>query len=402
MPTAEPGHARSFIWLSGAVAPLDTQDPQPNALPTICTASGQLYGLYCPNNLQTTYGTASIPSANGGAGKTIVIVDAFGYTKAENDLGVYSSTFGLPACTVVSGCLTIVNQNGLTTPLPGNPTGSNQGWELETMLDLEAAHSMAPNAHLVLVQATNNSNTNLYKAVVTGTGMGDIVTDSWGGGEFAGETTEDSTFASNNKPVLFSSGDNGAPAQYPCASPNVTCVGGTTLNVNSNYVRTTETGWSGSGGGCSEYEPSVSWQNPASAPSILSVAHNCGVRAVPDIAADADPNTGIWVYASLYCGASSVCGVGGTSLASPLMAGIFADIMASRTAFSQPQLDNNLNSVIYAAVLRNYAYFFYDVTSGNNGFAAGTGFDLVTGLGVAKGAGMGNRLFGLIYAGPSL
>jgi hypothetical protein len=82
------------------------------------------------------------------------------------------------------------------------------------------------------------------------------------------------------------------------------------------------------------------------------------------------------------------------------MAGLFADIMKARSVFGLPQLDNKINSAIYAAAIRNYTYFFYDVTVGNNGLPAGPDYDLVTGLGVPKGSAMGNRFFGLVYVVP--
>jgi subtilase family serine protease len=360
---------------------------------------------YCPNNFQTVYGVNSIPSGNGGAGRKIAIVDAFHYAGAENDLNLFSALLGLPACTVASGCLTIVGQTGgAPPPTTVPPTLDTKTWELEEMLDLEYAHAMAPNAKLVMVECNSDSGNDLFTGVQTGTALADIVSNSWGGGEDGSETSFDFVFSTNNKPVFFSSGDSGTPAQYPCTSPHVTCVGGTTLNVNTSYVRTTETGWSGSGGGCSAFEPAVFWQNPIPASAVVTVASNCtnGVsptRAVPDIAAAANPATGAAVI-DLGRDSTHYIGVGGTSLACPLMAGLFADIMTARATFGLPQLDNNINLAIYAAAIRNYTYFFYDVTVGNNGLPAGPDYDLVTGLGVPKGSAMGNRFFGLVYVLP--
>src|ERR1039458_2332403 len=354
VPNAAPGHARQYVWNSGEAMPVAAPSASgitPLALPGFCSTPRPLPGsfAYCPNNYQTTYGVNTIPSGNGGAGMTIAIVDAFHYAGAEHDLGFFNSVFGLPACTVASGCLKIVNQTGGSIP----PSGTDKGWEIEEMLDLEYAHAMAPNAKLVMVECNSNSDSDLFTGVETGTALADIVSNSWGGGEGSFETSFDFVFSTNNKPVFFSSGDSGTPAQYPCTSPHVTCVGGTTLNVNTSYVRTTETGWSGSGGGCSAFEPAVFWQNPFPPSPVVAVASACtnGVsptRGVPDIAADADPNRGAAVYDEGNCGVGAVCRVGGTSLACPLMAGLFADIMKARSVFGPPQLDNKINSAIYA------------------------------------------------------
>jgi subtilase family serine protease len=317
----------------------------------------------------------------------VAIVDAYHYAGAASDLAFYSSLMGLPACPVGT-CFNQVNQVG------GPPrAAANSSWETKTMLDLEAVHSIAPNAKILLVEGDNATTGNLNIAVGYAVANADIVSNSYGSSEFSSETTFDVSYA---KPVLYSSGDKGAPGSYPCYSPYATCVGGTTLSVNSSLQRASETGWSGGGGGCSLYEAAVAYQTGF----VGSALAPCTTRAEPDVAADADPNSGLLVYDSNnYPGV--VVLVGGTSLACPLTAGLFADVMAARVSFGQPKF-GEMNSELYAAAARTPgppqvdSYFFYDVTSGNNGNAAGPGYDFVTGLGVSKASDMGNRFFGLV------
>ncbi len=385
------GHFRPYVWVSRQLAKPLTSGP---SLPSFCNVLvGPGKYAFCPNGLQTAYSTTKIVGGGGGAGMVIGIVDAFHYGGADADLSSFSATMGLPQCTIASGCFQQLNQVG------GPPrAGGDSGWELETMLDLEYAHAMAPNAKLVLVEGDDNSFDNLGIAVTTAVGLADVVSNSYGALlEYSGygwyELTQDYLY-DVNKPILFSSGDDSAVdgVQYPCASPYVTCVGGTSLNVNASLQRTSETGWAGSGGGCSTAETSLPYQN------LVGVTVLCGGwRATPDIAADADPNTGAAVLDS---GNGGYFLVGGTSLSCPLTAGILADIDTARVSFGKakfggPYAGISLDPELYNAFTANYPYFYYDVKTGNNGYAAGPGYDLVTGIGVSSGPALANRFFGL-------
>lgn len=378
MPTVPPRHFRSFLWVGEQVTPMN----QPPTKPSSCNKLTNGHYLFCPPSLEIAYGTPSIIGANGGAGLTIGITDAFHYAKAEADLNFFSTDMGLPPCTTQNGCFKQVDQNGGT-----NFCGSNTGWELETMLDIEWAHAMAPNAKIVLVEGCTNNDADLYAAIKTAfTKMGaDIVSNSWGTDEYDGETGDDFNF-NYNKPIFFSSGDDGAPAIYPCTSPYSTCIGGTNLQVNDAFQRVNETGWSGSGGGCSQFEALPGFQGSN---GVTLCSPN---RAAPDISAVADPNTGVAVYDS---GNGGYFRVGGTSASSPILAAVYADVMAARASFGKGKFNGTFNNLIYSAFKANYHYFYYDVVSGNNGFAAGPGFDLVTGIGVPYGTAAGNRFFGL-------
>jgi subtilase family serine protease len=371
------GLNRPHVWVAAFLGANGSASPF--ALPSFCNKPSGPSFVFCPNGIQTAYGINQIIGGNGGAGRTIAIVDAFHYAGAAVDFNKFNTDMGLPACTTGSGCFTQVNQTGGPPSAPGDT-----GWELETMLDIEYAHAMAPNAKILLVEGDSNSFANLIIAETYAAAHADIVSNSYGAGEFAGENGLDASYALG-KPLLFSSGDNGAPTSYPCSSINATCVGGTKLTVNTTtLVRTAETGWSGSGGGCSAFEPVQAYQN-----GLVP----CQSRATPDISADADPNSGVAVWDS---GNGGYFLVGGTSLACPLTAGLFADITTARVAFGQAKF-TFLNKSLYHGAVSNYPYFYFDVLTGSNGFPAGPGFDLVTGLGVSKGAAMANRFFGLIF-----
>ncbi|MGA2724768.1 MAG: S8 family serine peptidase [Bryobacteraceae bacterium] len=324
-----------------------------------------------------------IVGGNGGAGITIAIVDAYAYPYAEANVAQFDSDMGLPACTTGNGCFTSINLSPYD--------GSGSGWDLESMLDLEYAHAMAPNAKLVYVQAYDNYYDSMGAAVGIAAAHADIVSNSWSGGE---DSYYD-FYWNLGKVLLFAAGDGGSwPTQgfvgYPCSALTVTCVGGTSLYINfGTKQRTSEVGWSGSGGGCSGEELMPSWQG----------RNGSGVcapwRASPDIAATADPNAGVWVYIANPYWYPAYYGVGGTSVATPVSAGLFADIDTARVSFGKAKF-TFLDPTIYNAAASNYNYFFYDVTSGDNGYPAGFEFDLVTGLGNSSGPAMANRFFGLI------
>src|SRR6266487_3922673 len=193
-------------------------------------------------------------SLTAGAGKTIAIVDAFDDPTAESDLGVFSSQYGLPACTTANGCFTKVNQTG-----GSSYPRTDSGWALEISLDIQWAHAIAPGAKILLVEATTNSFTNLLIAEDYAKTHAQYVSNSWGTSEFSSESSFDSHFTQPGVSFFASSGDSGLPPIYPSASPRVISVGGTTLHF-SGATFTSETGWSGSGGGCSVYETATSTQ----------------------------------------------------------------------------------------------------------------------------------------------
>ncbi|MGZ4414653.1 MAG: S53 family peptidase, partial [Gaiellaceae bacterium] len=274
--------------------------------------------------------------------------------------------FGLPPCTTANGCFTKVNQTGGTSY-----PRKDAGWALEISLDIQWAHAIAPGATILLVEASSNSFANLLAAEDYARGNAQYVSNSWGGSEFSGESSYDSHFAQSGVSFFVSSGDSGLPAQYPSASPNVISVGGTTLNFSSGTF-TTETGWSGSGGGCSVYETATSAQSSFSEYGQV----NCGGRrSTPDVSLDADPASGVSVYdTTRYQGQAGWFRVGGTSASSPMWAGRSA-VAGATVNSAYVYTTNTTNSITYR-----------DITVGNNGASALTGYDLVTGRGSWIGA----------------
>ena len=316
-----------------------------------------------PASIRAVY---NLPST-GGSG-TVAIVDAFDYATAENDLSVFSQQFGLPACTTANGCFKKVFATG-TKPQ------ANCGWGQEAALDIEWAHAMAPNAKIVLVEAASNSFVDLFNAVdvataqVTTGGVGEV-SMSWSGGEFSTEASNDGHFQNNGVVYFAASGDTGGVNGYPSVSPYVISAGGTTINRNGSGQFTSETAWSGSGGGPSRYENKLSYQN--------NVANTDPTkRSAPDFSFDANPNSGVSVYDSTRCqGASGWLVFGGTSVSSPSLAGIVN--LAGHVTTST----NTVSELGTIYSNRTNTADFRDITSGSAGsFSAGPGYDFVTGVG---------------------
>jgi len=307
---------------------------------------------------------------------TIAIVDAYDAPNITSDLATYNKTFGLqvfPNCsaTVTTSCFQKVNQNGGTLyPL------RNSGWALETSLDVETAHQICQNCKIILVEANSASYNSLMTAVDRARLMGaTVISNSYGSDEFGSETVYDAHFKYPGIAFVFSSGDSGYGATYPAASGLVTAVGGTTLNIDAANTWQSESVWTGSGSGCSAFELKPSFQTDTS----------CARRSIADIAADADPSTGVAVYDSYaYGGSRGWFQVGGTSVSAPIIAGIYGlanNVIPTASA----------NSVLYS----NYSYAtnLHDILAGTNG-SCGTylcqgasGYDGPSGLGSPLGLG---------------
>ena len=294
---------------------------------------------------------------SGGSG-TIVIVGAYDDATIESDLAAFSSAFNLPECTSKNGCF---EKHVMSSKIK-----SDAGWNMETSLDVEWAHAIAPNAKILLVEASTPSGINLVKAVDYAANRKDAtaITMSWGGGEFPEEVSLDSHFESvSGAPFFASSGDNGTGASWPASSPKVIGVGGTHVELAKNGT-VQETAWAGSGGGVSAYEKQPAFQKDFSIPKAG------GMRAIPDVSYDADPASGFPVYRK---GAWHI--VGGTSAGAPQWAAIAA--LGSGVSLQKLYEDKA------SAKANDY---FRDITSGTNGdcvyfCTAHKKYDYVTGLG---------------------
>jgi subtilase family serine protease len=314
-----------------------------------------------PSSLDSAYKL----SATGGSGQTVAVVDAMNDPNAAADLATYRSQFGLPACTVASGCFRQVNQNGATSPLPAN----DSGWAGEESLDIDMVSAVCPLCHIILVEANSPTDADLYAAENQAVTLGArFVSNSWGGGEYSGQTADDANFNHPGVAITASAGDSGTGAQFPATSQYVTAVGGTTLTTASNSRGWNESAWADSGSGCSSFDPKASWQN---------VTTNCPRRAEADVSAVADPNTGVAVYQTF--GATGWVVYGGTSVSAPIIASVYA-------LAGTPGATDHPASYPYA-----HASSLFDVTSGTNGSCgapictAGAGWDGPTGLGTPNG-----------------
>ncbi len=312
-----------------------------------------------PDQIKKVY---NLP-ATGGQG-VIAIITAYDDQKIENDLNVFSKKFGLPECSSKNGCF---KKHALgTAKAPSN-------WSLETSLDVEWAHAIAPNAKIILVSAKTPSGANFLKAIDYARKQPGVVaiSMSWGGAEFSEETTLDDYFKKADAKITFfaSSGDSGNGVNWPAASPYVVAVGGTSLSLNSSGTLQTESAWSGSGGGISAYESEPDCQRNYS----LSKASN--QRAVPDVAYDADPKSGFSVYYSGLKNKGPWFVLGGTSAGAPQWAAIKSLGLSADNAKFYADKASSQNSK-----------YFRDIKSGNNGDCgyyceARKHYDYVTGLG---------------------
>lgn len=316
--------------------------------------------------------------ASAATAQTIAIVDAYDDPKIASDLNAYSKQFGLPLCNSENPCFEKVNQYGSAAgPFPQ----TNAGWALEIALDVEVAHAICPNCKILLVEASSNSLANLAASVNTAAKLGaDEISNSYGGSEFSSELNEAyaGPFNHSGIAVTVSSGDNGYGSfGFPAALSSVITVGGTTLTLGPGNTYGSESVWSGAGSGCSLYVSAPAWQ------SFLTACS--GKRGTADVAADANPSTGAAVYDTVrYQGRSGWFQVGGTSLSSPLVAGVYAlagGLPAESTAASG--LYGHLGD---STVL-------HDITSGSNGTCStimckgAAGYDGPTGVGTPLGIG---------------
>ncbi|WP_327242951.1 carboxypeptidase regulatory-like domain-containing protein [Streptomyces sp. NBC_01320] len=311
-----------------------------------------------PADLQSAY---NLPAA--GSTETVAIVDAYDNPNAEADLAVYRQQYGLPPCTTANGCFKKIDQRGGT-----NYPSPDAGWAAEIALDIDMVSATCPTCKILLVEADDSYLDNLGAAVNQAVAQGaKFVSNSYGGIEDPDETqADDAYFNHPGVAITVSSGDFGYNVSYPAASPYVTAVGGTSLVKDPSTTRGwTEGAWWGAGSGCSAYETKPSFQKDT----------GCARRAVADVSAVADPNTGV----AVYHGGWQV--FGGTSASAPIIASVYA--MAGT-----PATGSAPNSYPYAQPST-----LNDVTSGSNGTCwpayylchAGSGYDGPTGLGTPNG-----------------
>jgi subtilase family serine protease len=315
-----------------------------------------------PDQVKEAYGFSTSPTA--GAGQTVAVVIPYDHPNAEKDLKAFSKQFGLPACTTANRCFKKVDSKG------GKHWPSrDKTWSVEAALDVQWAHAIAPGAKILLVEAKSDRLSDVLRAHDYATRKARYVSNSWGLDEFAGQSRHNSHFDRPGVSIFVASGDDGAgPGPgYPATAPGAIAVGATTLS-GVGTASLSETGWSGSGGGCSQYEPAA--QAQAAYPGYAAMGCS-GRRAAPDVSLVGDPRSGVSVYNS-YKTSRPWTSLGGTSASTPMW--------AARAAASGLVIDADLLYRTPSAIP------FRDITGGSNGLPALYGFDMVTGLGSWTGS----------------
>jgi subtilase family serine protease len=328
---------------------------------------------FTPTQIRHAYGFDLV--SNEGAGQTIAVIDAYDDANIESDLATFSSQFGLPACSSATGCFTKLYATG------AQPAASSQ-WAIETALDVEWAHAIAPQAKIILVEANSYALSDLLVGVDLAVTKGaSVVSMSWTTPEFSGERSDDAHFVASGITFVAASGDSGAGVNYPAASPDVISVGGTSLTLTAEENYESEAAWSGSGGGVSAYEVEPLFQEQFGVPNSSE-----GYRVVPDVSLDANPGTGYAVYNSIpYQGVSGWFQVGGTSAATPEWAAAVAIVNSMRAAAHKAPYSGAAGP-LYPSNTRLDALTFNPVNrpaQPNCRMACRTiaGFDIYTGLG---------------------
>jgi hypothetical protein len=349
-----------------------------------------------PVDLQSAYFPGEAPEAPPSEPQTIALVDAYNDLNAEADLGVYANEFDLPPCTKADGCFQKVGESGgETLPFPRNKAELEafsagtprqkakaeeaEGWALETATDIEVAHAVCRNCHILLVEAGGPEYTELEAGESAAVALqADEISNSWGGPESG---TDEQAFNHPGVAIVAAAGDDGylnwdqyatrgeagSPyfkgADYPASSPHVISVGGTRLSLTAGGAWESESAWNseGAGGsGCSTSLSAQAWQQHVSDWAQVG----CGShRANADVSADADPLTGVNIYDSTpYPQEHELtvlhwAPIGGTSVAAPIIASMIAlEGGAHGVAYPAQTLYSHLGSPL-----------LHDVTTGGNG-----------------------------------
>jgi hypothetical protein len=396
---ALPGEARCFALVRVPAAQAGAPGVRPFAAGAGSGASTGPAGGLTPASLARAYGYE--PSAGAAWGQTVAVVDAYDDPRIETDLATFDGHYGLGECTKADGCLRKLNQEGLERPLP---SVDKSGWSWEISLDVETVRAVCRRCHILLVEAKSPEYKNLAAAARAAVAHGATeLSNSYGGPEGDLGGAEAAAYNAPGVVVTAATGDLGwddwnyllegfappAMPNAPASLPTVVSVGGTTLDLNAAGARSSETVWNDggpddenkappgyvTGGGCSTRFAAEPWQREAAG---YAAAGCSGKRLSADVAADGDPLTGFDVYDDFnFCGTGAQCTevteaiaryggwetFGGTSLASPIIASMYA-LAGGSAGLRYPAL------TLYAHL--GDAAALYDVRQGGNGICDGT------------------------------
>ena len=440
LPLPRPMYSDALLISASTTPPTEAQ----------CFAVGRR--CFTPVSVQNSYNLPPLYAAGDeGQGVTIAIIDSYGSDTIANDLSVYNTQMGLPhmcgepgqACGPGIPNFTQLELQGSPATIAPPPTskgaglqGNKTSWAIEVSLDVETAHTIAPLANILLVTTPNAETLGVQgfpqmmaaEDYVVQNHLATVISQSFGAAEETFGSVQSLLnlryayvdAAQNGVTVLASSGDFGTAnstktpvkkggtlipyptVNWPASDPLVTGVGGTYLCTNpvtgtgvdsadppatcQNNPGVREVGWIDAGGGFSHVFATPAYQVTLPAGSTPIGA----MRGVPDVASQASARTGVLIYTSLPPLGPAWYIVGGTSVASPQWGGLVA-IAAQIAGHGLGQI----NPALYAlASGPNYATYFYDVTTGNNGadaptvpgYPATNGWDPVTGLGTPNAA----------------
>jgi len=325
----------------------------------------QTHEGFSPAQINKAYGVDKLNTT--GADTIIALIDPYDYPNAQADFDIFCNAYNLPMQRLIIHKMT-------------NATGANASfnadWSVEQAIDIQWAHAVAPGAQIMLVQSYSSESKDLFNGIFWAVNNGaDIISMSWGFNAMLWDVLFDSNFLDGNIVFLTGSGDSGSILSYPACSPYVIAVGGTRLILNSDDTRKEETGWTESGGGICNMENAPNYQFAS------KLGTNSNFRQNPDISAVADPETPVSLYSNGWIAA------GGTSVASPIWAGIIAHANEARRNINKPFLStiavlNAIYGINIEVLQNNNLGPFYDVINGSTTtYSALVGYDYVTGIG---------------------
>jgi subtilase family serine protease len=361
-------HWTGHAWIIGT-----TPSAAPSSAPPAISSPGAALAPYMAADLQSAY---RLPSSLLGSRQLIAIVDAYDDPDAASDLAAYRAANKLPACDAAFPCFEKVNQEGQQ----GNYPATDAGWAEEESLDVDMASAICPNCKIILVEANDNTTADLGAAENEAAKLGaNAISNSYAGGEYYNDLSDlGSDWDHPGIAITAAAGDDGFGAQIPAALSTVIAVGGTSLYRDDSARGWAETAWQETGSGCSINVPKPSWQHDPL----------CSHRTVADVSAIADPATPVAIYDTY--GEAGWVAVGGTSVATPLIAGVYA--LAGNTGSITPGAylyahQGDLFDVTYHARVSNPALQSNGNCGGSYLCTASNGYDGPTGLGTPDGIG---------------